>query len=347
MNKKMLFGLVAVVTLLMTSHPVVISAETIVSTPSVDYGKNIIVNGTVYTILKENGKKVKRPYTSEGAFLSYSFNKWSNVVSASFEETNLPTGSFIPPRDGTIMCSDRWPDQGTCYLVTDSKKAGFTNENAFYSGGYSYQWALYGDVSFLQSATHIENGSEMRRAGSILSWNNVIYLITNAGIKEIPNTEILESWGYWPQEALIANSSDWKFAKAGTMTKRNSYEIRPDLGKTKEIQDLNELKIVTSSLPTAIAGQPYSQSLKASGGTKPYRWSTEDTNYPSGCCVLGLSGQSGGSSDYYGMYEPVVFNTQTSDFVLSNHIGTYYWTFVVTDANGKQARKTLNLKIIQ
>lgn len=170
-------------------------------------GTNIISGGTVYTIVKENGKTVRSPYTSAGAFLSYSFNNWSNIVEANTKDLALPIGSFIPPRDGTIMCSDRGADQGTCYLVTDSKKAGFTSEQAFYQAGYNYNWALYGDISFLSSATHIEDGLAQHRPGTVISWNGKTYLVTNAGLKQIPSTEVLSSWGYWTDEIISANST--------------------------------------------------------------------------------------------------------------------------------------------
>src|SRR5262245_2554917 len=43
-------------------------------------GSNIITPaGTVYTVTTENEQIVRRPYTSAGAFLSYSFNSWSTI----------------------------------------------------------------------------------------------------------------------------------------------------------------------------------------------------------------------------------------------------------------------------
>jgi hypothetical protein len=91
--------------------------------------------------------------------------------------------------------------------------------------------------------------------------------------------------------------------------------------------------IVTESLPDAIAGQPYSYQLQASGGVAPYTWTTVSTSYPSACCVLGIGTSSG------------VFNTQTSSTVLSSNIGTYYWTIEVTDSVGSKSQETLWLTI--
>lgn len=336
------FGLMAIMlvgaSLLSPAQPASAAANSL--------GTNIISGGTVYTILREDGRTVKRPYTSAGAFLSYTFNSWSNVFQANNDDLALPVGSFIPPRDGTIMCSDRGSDYGTCYLVTDSKKAGFVSEQVFYQFGFTYQWALYGDVSFLASTTNIESGTEQHRPGMILSWNGKTHLITNAGLKEIPDTATLLSWGYRIEDAIAANSADWQFAIDGQLPSRAAGEIRPDLGEAGD-SDAEPLKIETSSLPDATAGLSYSKRLRASGGVEPYRWSTVSTTYPSGCCVLGISGLPGGQSDYYGTYDPVYFNTQSGDYVLYEHLGTYSWTIKVTDANGNTATKTLQLTIQQ
>lgn len=311
-------------------------------------GNNIVHAGTVYAILYENGQITRRPYTSEAAFLSYKFNSWSNVVTANPDDLSLPIGSFIPPRDGRIICSDRGTDKGTCYLVTNNKKAGFTSENVFYDLGFTYTWASYGDVSFMQNAPHIGSGAEKHLPGTVLFWNDKIYLVTHAGLKLIPNTTILNSWGYWSEDTILANSSDWQFAINGELGLRSIVEFHPDLGEESNEDsqsDDNNLEIETSSLPSATAGQPYTKRLEATGGAGPYRWSTESTTYPSSCCVLGLSGGSDSQSDYYGTYDPVYFNTQSGSYVPYEYIGTYSWKIKVTDANGDSATKTLKLRI--
>src|SRR5258708_22550113 len=80
-------------------------------------------DGTVGMII--NGQF--RAYTSAGAFLSYGFNSFDSVVTANSDDLALPMGSFIPPQDGKVICSDRGADQGTCYLITAGQKAGFTS----------------------------------------------------------------------------------------------------------------------------------------------------------------------------------------------------------------------------
>ena len=85
-------------------------------------GTNVSASdGTIFMISTDG---TRRPYTSAGAFLSYGFNSFASTVTASAEDLALPVGSFIPPQDGSIMCSDRGSDKGTCYLITAGQKAG-------------------------------------------------------------------------------------------------------------------------------------------------------------------------------------------------------------------------------
>src|SRR5450631_2288673 len=86
-------------------------------------------DGTVWMIMPDG---TRRAYTSAGAFLSYGFNSWSQVVPASADDLALPAGSsFIPPQDGSIICSDRGSDKGTCYEVSGGMKFGFTSAAVF------------------------------------------------------------------------------------------------------------------------------------------------------------------------------------------------------------------------
>src|SRR3989344_6514424 len=92
-------------------------------------GTNVLApDGTVSMIMQDGSR---RPYTSAGAFLSFVFNSWSTVVQANADDLALAAGSFIPPQDGSIACSDRGDDKGTCYLVSGGQKAGFTSAGVF------------------------------------------------------------------------------------------------------------------------------------------------------------------------------------------------------------------------
>ncbi len=115
-----------------------------------------------------------------------------------------------------------------------------------------------------------------------------------------------------------------------------TFQVTDALGATA-IKVLNwtvtsDLQITTTSLPDATVGQAYTTQLAASGGVAPYKWTPIDTNYPSGCCVLGISGDG------------PTFNTQTASTV-ENHPGSYYWKLKVTDSVGNTTTKTVYLTI--
>jgi len=103
----------------------------------------------------------------------------------------------------------------------------------------------------------------------------------------------------------------------------------------------NPPAITTTSLPDATMGQPYSTQIQVSGGTAPYDWSLISTTYPSGCCALGLNGNT---QPIYG--NSITFDTQTGSTVSTNYpAGTYSWVIQVKDSKGNTVTKILNLTI--
>ena len=78
-------------------------------------GANVkFLDGTVYALMKDD---TRRPFTSAAAFLSYSYNNWETVVPSNQDDLDIPIGDYIPPRDGSIICSDRGEDKSTCYFI--------------------------------------------------------------------------------------------------------------------------------------------------------------------------------------------------------------------------------------
>lgn len=181
-------------------------------------GTNIVTtDGTIYT-LTADGKR--RPYTSAGAYLSYGFNTWNNVVKARSADLTLPVGDFIPPRDGSITCSDRGADKGTCYLITGGKKAGFTSATVFKALGFSFANSHYGDVSFMESAPNISTSQQAHHLGTLINNAGTLQLIGSSALVGIPSMSILTSWGYNPATAVLANSYDKLLTQVKVLSQR-------------------------------------------------------------------------------------------------------------------------------
>jgi hypothetical protein len=162
-------------------------------------GTNVSSNGTVYFL---DGSS-KRPYTSAGAFLSYGFNSWGTVVSASAEDLALPTGAFVPPMDGSLI-----NDMGTVYLITNGQRAGFTSAANFLGLGYSFSNVIAGDTSFLTSAPLISSTSMAHPAGTLVNQAGTVYLVTSTGKQGIPSLAVFNSWGYSFNDVVPANQYD-------------------------------------------------------------------------------------------------------------------------------------------
>lgn len=206
----------------------VTSLPTFASASPHSVGTNIKTpEGTVYLISSEG---TRRPYTSAGAFLSYGFNSWSNVVPATQEDLNLPIGAYVPPQDGKIICSEKGTDKGTCYLISQSKKVGFPSEDVFTKQGYSFSKALYGDVSFIVSDTPLTltDGYSAHKKGTLINKDGTIYLVTGTRtVAGIPNLEIFNSWGFKFEDVIPANNSDLPLSVISNLELRGAGQLTP------------------------------------------------------------------------------------------------------------------------
>ena len=189
-------------------------------------GTNVVSSdGTVWMIMPDG---TRRAYTSAGAFLSYGFNSWSQVVPASSEDLALTQGSFIPPQDGSIMCSDRGTDKGTCYEVSNSQKFGFTSAAVFAGLGFSFSNALYGDVSWMTSgSTLINDATAAHLPGTLVNNNGTVQLIGNGGVLGIPDLNTFNGWGYSFKLVVPANANDKMKTQTGVMAVRTPGLLSP------------------------------------------------------------------------------------------------------------------------
>lgn len=244
-----------VVAMLICQNAVFVSAVLAAAHPA---GTNVTNNGTVYMIT-DDGQR--RPYTSAGAFLSYGFNTWTSVAPASTEDMALPEGSFIPPRDGKIVCSDRGTDKGTCYLITNSKRAAFVSAQVFKSLGFDFGKALYGDVSFLQQDADITSAGEQHRPGVLINKNGTIYLVESGGLMGIPSMAVLSTWGYTAQDAVNANTPDGQLSQSSVVSARQGAQLSPG-SKQASGGSLYQSYIDTyPSLPTKTISAPQDGAL--------------------------------------------------------------------------------------
>ncbi len=180
-------------------------------------------DGTVWMII--GGQR--RPYTSAGAFLSYGFNSFSQVVDANSDDLSLAAGAFIPPQDGKIICSDRGADKGTCYLVTQGMKAGFTSASVFTGLGFSFSRTQSGDVSWMPSTANIDNTTDAHRVGVLINNGGTVQLRGVAGNMGIPDLATFNSWGYSFADVVPANASDKAIVQSGIMCTRQAGQLSP------------------------------------------------------------------------------------------------------------------------
>lgn len=201
-------------------------------------GTNVLApDGTVYFIRTNNTVlpdsdlwKTKMPYTSAGAFTSYKFNSWDTVVAANADDLALPNATnststftgparFAQPRPGALI-----NDNGTVYLVTEGK-AGFTNEAAFKGMGYSYKNVYPGDTSFLIPDGGISTDQCRHLHGSLVNDNGTLYLMLYMTKLGVPTMAVLDSWGYWLEDAVPANSFDRLVPNIGILDSRTNFEL--------------------------------------------------------------------------------------------------------------------------
>lgn len=202
------------------------SFATVASAAVHSAGQNVSSSDGTVWMITSNGQR--RAYTSAGAFLSYGFNSWSQVVPASAEDLALTAGSFIPPQDGSIICSDRGSDKGTCYLVSAGMKYGVTSAAVFTGLGFSFANSMPGDVSWMASGPSLVNSASMAHlTGALVNNNGTVQLVGASGLLGIPDIATFNSWGYSFGKVVPANAADKAKTQTGVMTARTAGMLSP------------------------------------------------------------------------------------------------------------------------
>jgi hypothetical protein len=184
-------------------------------------------DGTVWFITSDNQR---RAFTSGGAFMTYGFLSFAQVVDANTEDNGLTAGSFIAPRDGSIFCATMTKGTdvaGECSLITGGMKAAFTSASVFTGQGYSFARAQYGDSSFLTKTSNIDNAGAAHRQGALVNMSGTVYLVGTSTLLGIPSTEVFNSWGYSFADVVPANAADNAMTKSGVMCARVAGQLNP------------------------------------------------------------------------------------------------------------------------
>jgi chitodextrinase len=184
------------------------ASQTLASSPD-PAGTNFNSNGTIYFI---NSSGQKQAYTSAGAFISYQFNLWKNVVPATSADLALPSGPFVPPQDGSLI-----NDHGTIYAISKGQRVGFTTAAAFLGLGYSFSNAIPGDTSFLATLKPIATSTQTHPFDTLVNQSGTIYLLTSHGKIGIPNLTSFNSWGYKQSMVVPANQYDLAIAPTNVL----------------------------------------------------------------------------------------------------------------------------------
>lgn len=230
-------------------------------------GTNVLEsNGTVAMVGTDG---MLHPYTSAGAFLSYGFNSFASVVTASPEDMALSTGSFIPPQDGSIICSDRGADQGTCYFISAGQKYGFTSAAVFTGLGFSFANAKSGDVSWMTMGSSLINSSSMAHlTGTLINKGGTVYLVgANGNLLGIPDLNTFNSWGYSFNNVVPANAADTG-SQTGVMAMRTAGQLSPSWTTTGSTGCTSNCNVVSGNVSVSLASDtPAAGTLVSSAST--------------------------------------------------------------------------------
>lgn len=152
------------------------------------------------------------------------------VVDANWADIALPVGSFIPPQDGKIICSDRddsYAKKGTCYLITNGKRAAFTSSAVFTGLGFKFARSTTGDVSFMTTDTNISSATEAHRPGVLVNNAGTIQLVGPSSLMGVPSESVFTSWGYSYADTVPANAADKAKTQSGVMMSRVTGQLSP------------------------------------------------------------------------------------------------------------------------
>ncbi len=178
--------------------------------------------GTVYVITNGPANSLmRRPYTSAASFLSYGFNSFETVINANDKDLTLAIGPFVRPQEGRVICSDRLPDKGTCYVISQGKKVGIVSMSVLTELGYLLENVLYGDISFLTATEQpLASSAQAHLPGMLIKNGQTIQLVIPGGLSGFPTLESFNSWGFSFSAVVNANSFDLQYMQTSLVPLR-------------------------------------------------------------------------------------------------------------------------------
>jgi len=169
-------------------------------------GTLVKIGNAIYKI--ENGKlrKIKSP----GMFAVNGF-KWSNVVIATEEDSNLPMGEAISFPNGTLLKGSK----STVYLVENGKKRMFVNAKSFLERNYAWKNIIHvADIEFsnIEKGENIYSGSLTLNVahpeGKLIKISDSIYLIKDGKLRKISSPQMFKANGFNWFDVVLANEND-------------------------------------------------------------------------------------------------------------------------------------------
>ncbi|MFJ9558589.1 putative Ig domain-containing protein [Streptomyces fuscichromogenes] len=199
---------------------------------------------------------------------------------------SLPAGLTLSPKSGVLGGTPQADGSSTFTVrVTDSAKPAHTVSQSF---TVEVVTGFAATTSSMPQATYQKGyQTQLTAAGGSPDYVWTLTGTLPPGLSLAPNGRITgkpTATGSFPFSVQATDSS------------------APPLTATKSltITVVASLQIVTASLPHALTGQPYSQTLMAIGGTAPYTWSLTSGSLPDGLSLNPVTGVISGTPETTG-----------------------------------------------
>jgi hypothetical protein len=173
-------------------------------------------NGTFYLI--QDG--ARRGVPNSGILFSHGL-EFKDATLATEQDKSLPQGPFLLPGDGALVKS---PENPTVYLISNSKKYGFTSGTVFTGLGFSFKNVLVVTTPELNllSLGEVLFKVEAHKQGTNILHQGTIYWVGGVKRHPYPSLEVYNSWNKDNDFSTVvpANSEDLKMEVGESVIRR-------------------------------------------------------------------------------------------------------------------------------